>query len=338
MYVLKVNTTYHYTGSSLLPSQTATLTTLPTSPTSPPIFFGRPDTAGILGFISRTTHTHTLTTFSPPAEIATGAPPTLTTCLASSPCTVHAIAFPAADVALVHLAPQANAPAALVQLPLPSLQHLHDFLRHPDAEYMARTTFPPTHVTANTATLTAISPRGTVHTVATDRRFARAAGREPDFGTETAQPVPFLEHTTITKVAAGGLYTAALADDGELFVWGQAVAGTPGELRCLADRGDDDDEFVATVEVGEGARVTEVAVGAAHVLVAAERGGSRGVWAAGDNRYGALGLGVDMEASEFVDEFVAVEGLRGKRVKQMVCGGMSSYVVVETESRGGTKG
>jgi alpha-tubulin suppressor-like RCC1 family protein len=133
-------------------------------------------------------------------------------------------------------------------------------------------------------------------------------------------------------VAAGGLYTAALADDGELYVWGQAMAGTPGELHCLATRGDDEDEYVKTVELGEGARVVDVGVGNAHVLVAVEAGESRAVWAAGDNQYGALGLGPEMEGREFVEEFTAVEALNGKRVKQMVCAGMSSFVVVEAES------
>jgi hypothetical protein len=45
-----------------------------------------------------------------------------------------------------------------------------------------------------------------------------------------------------------------------------------------------------------------------------------------------LGLGPEMEGREFVEEFTAVEALNGKRVKQMVCAGMSSFVVVEAES------
>lgn len=327
--VVKANNTYHYTGTSLLPAQITTITSLPASPSQTPFFFGRHDTSGILGFIHPSQST--LTTFSTPSEIAQGALPVSTTSFATSPWTIHSITFTAADATLVHVAPRNGEQATIIELP--SLQHLHDFLESPNADYIARTTFPPARVTTNIATLTALSQSGTLHTLATDRRFARAAGRDPDVSSETVQPVPFLEQSAITKVAAGGLYTAALADDGELFMWGQAIAGTPGELRCLVDRDDDDDEYVRTVSVGEGVRVVDVAVGPVHVLVAGEGGGSKWVWAAGDNRHGALGLGVEMEGKEFVEEFVVVEGLKGKRVKQMVCAGMSSYVVVKADSK-----
>ncbi|KAF9738107.1 hypothetical protein PMIN06_000469 [Paraphaeosphaeria minitans] len=330
--ILVVSDTYHYTGTSLLPAQINTITTLPASLTRTPIFFGRPDTSGVLGFILPSRFT--LTTLSTPEEIAQGAPPTQTTSFASSPWLILAIHFTASDAAMVQIAQRATQHVTVMELP--SLQHVHDFITSPSAAYTTRTASTPAQVVTNTATLTALSPSGTVHTLATDRRFARAAGRDPDFTAETAQPVPFLEHSRIARVAAGGLYTAALAEDGELFLWGQAMAGTLGELRCLAKESDDEyDEYVRMVDLGEGTSVVDVAVGAGHVLVAATRRESGEVWAAGDNRHGALGLGVEREGQAFVDSFVTVEGLRGRRVKQMVCAGMSSYVVV---GAGGKKG
>ncbi|OAG06966.1 uncharacterized protein CC84DRAFT_1163244 [Paraphaeosphaeria sporulosa] len=329
--IIIISDTYRYTGTSLLPAQITAITTLPASLAQTPVFFGRPDTSGVLGFI--TPSRSTLTIFSTPHEIAQGAPPTQTTSFASSPRLILAIHFTASDAVIVHSAHRATNQITVVELP--SLQHVHDFIANPNAEYITRTDFPLVQVTTNIATLTAVSQFGTTHTLATDRRFARAAGRDPDSSTETAQPVPFLEQTWITRVAAGGLYTAALAEDGELFLWGQAMAGTPGELRCLANKSDDDDEYVRTVDLGEGASVVDLAVGAGHVLVAVERGESREVWAAGDNRNHALGLGMEMKGRDFVNEFVAIEGLKGEWVKQMVCAGMSSYVVVKADSMRG---
>lgn len=198
-----------------------------------------------------------------------------------------------------------------------------------------RADFAPTSCATNSTILTAVSPEGKVHTLAIDRRFPRAAGRDTsldvDVGAGIAQAVPFLEETVITKVAAGGLYTAAFSDDGELYLWGQAEAGMRGELRCLQRASEDDDDYVRTVDMGADARVVDVSIGNAHVLVAVEVGGTCRMFAAGDNSCGALGIGEETEDREFVEEFVPVEALDGMRVKQLTCAGMSSFVVVGSE-------
>lgn len=201
---------------------------------------------------------------------------------------------------------------------------------------------------ANSVTFTALSTEGLVYTWATDRRYSQCLGR----GSEPLEPgrpeVPcqldFLSHTKVVKVASGGYMTAALSDDGELFLWGQACPGIKGELRILInreiedveDRSEDDDEqhyYVKCVEIlmqGQPARVVDVAVGSGHVLVAAEleteSGVERAVFAAGQCEYGQLGIG---EKKAFVKDFVEVTALRGKKVVSLAAAGWSSWVVVE---------
>lgn len=314
--------THSYTGPSLLPSQTAHLTTSPPATT----FFGRPSTTGVLGLINATTTT--LTTFSSPEELAHGAPDVQRTGFVTSPWTILGVHFTARDAVFMHVVRRSTGRSSVIEVP--NLAHVRRFLAGEPGGCVARCNEDEdvVQVTSNTASLTVLTREGTVYTLSTDPRFTRVAGRDVDAHTHTVLPVPFLAHTRVAKVAAGGLYTVAVASDGELFLWGQAQAGTPGELRCLAHMTEDDDEYVRTVDFGDGARVLDVAVGAGHVLVAVEREGAREVWAAGDNRYGALGLGVEMKRREFVDEFVEVRALRGRRVMQMVCAGMSSCVVV----------
>ncbi|KAL1606783.1 hypothetical protein SLS60_004190 [Paraconiothyrium brasiliense] len=337
--MIKVDSAYYYYGTSLLPAQISTITSLITSLAQDPIFFGRRDTSGVLGFISPVSSS--ITIFNTPEEVTEGADPTSTTSFVSTPWTIRDIHFTASDAIYAHLEPQGTDTKTSTIFKLPSLQHLQDFLGAPSQgkdnlpDETTCTTFTTTHSTTNTATLTTLSPKGQVRTLATDHRFTRAAGRDSDHSISTAQPVPFLEETAIMKVAAGGLYTAALAGDGELYLWGQAAAGSPGELRCLAKEDEDDDKYVRTVDVGEGVKVVDVAVGAAYVLVAVESEEKREVWSAGDNQYGALGLGAAIGGREFVEMFVPVKALEGKRIKQMICAGMSSFVVVEAEETDG---
>ncbi|KAF1977751.1 hypothetical protein BU23DRAFT_451641, partial [Bimuria novae-zelandiae CBS 107.79] len=184
-----------------------------------------------------------------------------------------------------------------------------------------------------------------VHTYATDRRFPSALGRDSFCLAEEgdiAQPIPFLEETIVKKIAAGALYTAAVSEDGELHLWGQATTDMPGELRAVRDREEGGDEYVRTPEMridGHIARVIDVAVGFGCVLVAAECEGQNGsvereVFAAGNNRRGCLGLGPDMDKADFVDEFLPLSLLNGRKIKQILCAGMSSYVVAEAGVEG----
>ena len=83
---------------------------------------------------------------------------------------------------------------------------------------------------------------------------------------------------------------------------------------------EDADDYVRPQDLridGEPAKATDVAVGAAYILVAAEReerpdslyqdgGVGRAVLAVGNNLKGSLGLGEDMDEEEFVKVYTEV--------------------------------
>jgi hypothetical protein len=199
---------------------------------------------------------------------------------------------------------------------------------------------------SNAVSCTALTTDGRVFTWGTDARYPECFGRDANNDANVPTQVPYLSETKIVKVVSGGYMTAAVSEEGELFLWGRSPPGAEGELCVLrgkkagleSEDGDAEyeDELVKCVEVGmisdRAVQVTDVAVGNGHVLYAAEcldACGScleRSVWAAGQGEYGQLGLGT-ME--KFVDEFKEVVWFQGKRVKSLTAVGWSSWVIVE---------
>lgn len=332
---------YHYYGTSLVQPQIAAIEDLPNDLFKQPVFFGRRDTSGVLGFIIPSQHS--ITVFHPLEDIHNGKPPV----------SIHSFASQCWDILDVHFSADAQIPMAFV-----SLKSHHDdpnstgtvievnwhdfekdvlgcrdnlFLSHQDEVCMnfghkQRVKFPPTQLCNNIATLTAVDRSGQVYTYATDRRFSSAMGRdlhppneEDEDNQDVAWPVPFLGETVVKKIAAGGLYTAAVSEDGELHIWGQATTDMSGELLAIKNKEETGDEHVRTPDLqigGQLARVTDVAVGFAYVLIAAEREGragivERAVFAGGNNRHGSTGLGLEMKNMEFVEEFIPVSLHKG---------------------------
>ena len=202
---------------------------------------------------------------------------------------------------------------------------------------------------ANSTTVTALSSNA-VYTSTRDPRYPQCLGRPYD-GNEVFDVVSYLSETRVTKIASGGYMTAAISDEGELFLWGQACPGSAEELAVLKSNPlearqripkntgisveDEQDDFVKCLTVridGEIANVYDVAIGHGHVLVAAEvtSGGAlkRAVFAAGDNSKGQLGVS---GVREFVRDFEEVSTLRGKKVEQLEAAGWSSFVVTLDE-------
>jgi hypothetical protein len=116
-------------------------------------------------------------------------------------------------------------------------------------------------------------------------------------------------------------------------MWGQgnpAPAEAKRELSVLKDAGEDEDEFVRSVELemdGRPVRAIDVSVGWGHILVVGEGEDARGrrvssVFAAGHNEHGQLGVD-----GGFVENFVELPEFRGWDVEQLVCAGFTSYVV-----------
>lgn len=274
---------------------------------------------------------------------------------------VLGIRITSADRVLVSTKRTARHPDGCV-FEVPSLQQLVEGLRHrgnnnvhPHSfEDEVRCEFAPVQWCTNATTMTALDRQGRVFTYASDGRYPKCLGRpsgDPDAASriDIAQPIPYLEHCTVVKIASGGYMSAALSEDGELFLWGQACPGAKGELNVLKDRAVSPDdrgrvekdsnseaEFVRILDVaieGRLARVVDVSIGWGHILVAAEvdKGNgevARAVLAAGEGGSGQLGVGSKVP---FAEDFVEVEALRGKKIRDITCAGYSSFVVVEEE-------
>lgn len=206
--------------------------------------------------------------------------------------------------------------------------------------------FFPKGLLVNATTQIALDKEGKVHTRTADPRYPACLGR-PHTGTSAFEPVPYLSETHITKIASGGYMTAAISEDGELFLWGQSNPGTEGELGVLARLDDwsdpameketviwgntmqDEDIKCLNISIdGEDAIAYDVAIGSGHILVAAKNDEEHVVFAAGCGREGQLGLG---RTADFLEEFEEVVALRGKSIVQLEAVGWSSYAVTKPE-------
>ncbi|KAF2465844.1 RCC1/BLIP-II [Lindgomyces ingoldianus] len=200
---------------------------------------------------------------------------------------------------------------------------------------------------AGATTFTALTTEGKVYTWTPDLRFPNCLGRRSHAGQPAKYPcpVPYLSHIKITHVRSGGYLTAAVSEDGELFLWGYANPTGNNNFAIFEERihvrnlslpsnpQDYEDDYVKEVPVtinGRKAIVTHVAVGDGHILIAAEanRGRERAVFAMGEGGWGQLGIG---GRPTFVGSLQEVVALRGKKVKGLTCAGWSSWVVVDEE-------
>ncbi|KAF1938907.1 hypothetical protein EJ02DRAFT_382908 [Clathrospora elynae] len=230
---------------------------------------------------------------------------------------------------------------------IPNIKQLRDRLSSgtsfPDPTHPPRASFIPTRWATNATTVTILDEEERVWTSTRDPRYPKCLGR-PYEGTSDFELVPYLSETRIAKIASGGYMSAAVSNEGELFVWGQACPGSEGEPSVLNGNMEsnqsttgiyaesEQEEFVRCLTVKievEEAIVCDVAIGHGHILVAAELHGSVGeekkvVFAAGDNSRGQLGLA---SVGEFVEDFVEVADLKGKRIAQLAAAGWSSFVV-----------
>ena len=210
---------------------------------------------------------------------------------------------------------------------------------------------PAAQLVASTTVFTLFTQDGRVLTWATDPRYPSCLGRPgaPD-GVPFDLPgqVEYLSETRVRKVASAGWMTAAVSDDGELYVWGTATpkdTGTRNEVSVLRKpENDEEDDFVRVADVridGREARVVDVAVGEGHIVVAAEatKDAKNDAWAdrktrsavftAGEASHGQLGLGVLPPGTRFIPELTEVPGLRDKKVLALTAAGWSTWVVVE---------
>ncbi|KAF2798923.1 hypothetical protein K505DRAFT_295637 [Melanomma pulvis-pyrius CBS 109.77] len=345
-----------YTGTGLSSIQTTHIEKLAqsTDNISHLQFFGTPLGSGLQGILN--TANSEVTFFArdasePSQEISTHTPP--------KDLSIHHISLTSGG----HISLNTTLPGATETniLAFPTLAALIAWLDNtePNPQPTILSPNPPqlfTQIVSNATTTTALTTTGLVCTWTPDPRYPKLLGRPVSHSTPSTHPhpLPYLSETEIVKISSGGYLTAALSSDGELFIWGQACPGSTSTLSILdgelpshpedsvsdphahvADHEADQDEFVRCVELkirGREARVTHVAVGSGHVIVAAESAGGRNVersvFAAGQGESGQLGVGAVLE---FTEGFREVEWLRGRKVLAVEVEGWSSWVVAKYE-------
>ncbi|KAI5206992.1 RCC1/BLIP-II protein [Aureobasidium subglaciale] len=91
----------------------------------------------------------------------------------------------------------------------------------------------------------------------------------------------------IKKIASDGWMTAALSEDGAVYLFGTGTPGTEHSISCLRELESTQAALVEIEGTGESLDFLDVAVGDGHVLLLVQDGR---VFAAGDNRNGQLGV------------------------------------------------
>ncbi|KAH0034587.1 RCC1/BLIP-II protein, partial [Aureobasidium melanogenum] len=146
--------------------------------------------------------------------------------------------------------------------------------------------------------------------------------------TEAKSPglVESLAGIQIKKIASDGWMTAALSEDGAVYLFGTGTPGTQHLLSCLDGL---DPTGAALVEIEQNKEpldFLDIAVGDGHVVLLTQDGH---VYAAGDNRNGQLGLG--QKASSYIKDWREVIIPGGRRCGAVYAGPKSSFFqIVDT--------
>ena len=140
--------------------------------------------------------------------------------------------------------------------------------------------------------------------------------------TEAKSPglVEALAGIQIKKIASDGWMTAALSEDGAVYLFGTGTPGTEHSLSCLDELNPLEAALVEIEEEGEPLDFLDVAVGDGHVLLLAQNGR---VFVAGDNRNGQLGLG--QKASGYIKDWREVITPGQHRCVAVFAGPKSSF-------------
>ncbi|KJY00166.1 RCC1/BLIP-II protein [Zymoseptoria brevis] len=133
-----------------------------------------------------------------------------------------------------------------------------------------------------------------------------------------------LDGLHIKKVDCCGWMSAALSDDGALYLWGITSPSDDVKIRALAAG---EDEEVALVELpggdSEPLDVVDVALGVEHIAVLAESGR---LFVTGDNSCGQLGLGDKHKSTECWQEVT----LPSVEIEAVYCGPRSTFALVHS--------
>ncbi|KAK5119383.1 hypothetical protein LTR85_007739 [Meristemomyces frigidus] len=181
----------------------------------------------------------------------------------------------------------------------------------------------PKQLLANAATFLLLLEGGEVYSWGDPRH--QSLGRTTHGGDATPAEEPgvveALGGLRISKIASGGWMSAALSEDGALYLWGGSPPGAEKFLSRLREAGAGE---VTLVELpGDGNEppdVIDVAVGDAHVVAVTA---DHRLFVVGDNKNGQLGLD---SAQAFFEDWTEVEALQD--VQRVVCGPKASFAFV----------
>jgi alpha-tubulin suppressor-like RCC1 family protein len=136
------------------------------------------------------------------------------------------------------------------------------------------------------------------------------------------------EPATIVKLSCGGAHTAALTDQGRVYMWGRCDSGQLGiGEKWVQDSGAEGNTLhVSTPHLLDGfdrEKVVQVACGAFHAAAVTETGA---VFIWGKEDYGMLGVGQtsDIQTPKRIDFFDSIPALR------VSCGGWHTVVVTKS--------
>lgn len=182
----------------------------------------------------------------------------------------------------------------------------------------------PKQLLANTGTFILLMETGEVYTWGDNRyeSIARATSGDGSAPADKPGVVEALGGLQISKVATNGWISAAMSEDGALYVWGSTTSAAAGKIECLEAA---NSEKVALVEISDTDNdpldVLDVAVGNNHIAAVTEVGR---LFVVGDNRNGQLGLGSSEDIATSWQEAPAVS-----KVRRVFCGPKSTFVVCE---------
>lgn len=166
---------------------------------------------------------------------------------------------------------------------------------------------------------------GDLYSWTTDARHHRCLGRSVEKATpaEAPAPVEALGGIDIVKVAAGGWTTLALSKDRDAYVWGrEQPQATPSANLVLPTP----EEEVRLVDVAEGADITDIAVGAGHLLVLTADGM---VLAFGANTNGQLSIAQEGQKEiDHVSDWTKTDIAADQKIERVWAGDCTSFALL----------
>ena len=223
----------------------------------------------------------------------------------------------------------ADTAAGLCQiLQFPTLNNFHNWFQNPASMELDSHVLhgQAKQLIANTATFLALTepPQGGGDVYSWgDARFG-SLGRSITASTPAERPglIDALGGLKIVKIASGGWTSAALSEDGALYIWGtvQSPSGDKS-LRPLKEAGAGEIVLVE-LPVAEGEEpldIVDVGVGDNHIAAITA---DKRLFVIGDNDNGQLGLGSE---EAFVEDWIEVPATSGG-CHNVVCGPKATFV------------